>query len=172
MHPSTTRRATRRAASRPGQLGLARSRALVASTAVVVGLGLAGCADAGQGAPEEGVAPPSAAPQATEDAGVTGTDPTSAATEPTRGECNPLPFDEDGDYAAGAAGTARVPLDGDALSVEEVTPAEGWEQELVTEEADEVEIEFTDASGEQSPVQLRVRLVETGLAEAEVCAEQ
>ena len=65
----------------------------------------------------------------------------------------------------GSGGTE--PLEGEALVVEEVLPGEGWEHEVTTESAEEVEITFT---GEDGTTTLHATLGEDGLAAVEVCA--
>lgn len=131
-------------------------------TAAALALALTGCA--GDGDDDPG----GPAPQATAEEGVPGSDPTSSASPDDDG-CVGLPYDDDGDYSAGDAGTARVVLEGDALVVEEVQPAEGWQHEVTTEQADDVEITFR---GDGSEVQLSVELDDDqGLAEVELCTE-
>ena len=137
-----------------------------ALVAALAALALTGCA--GDGGEPDAAAPPSQSPQATEDDGVSGVDPTSEASAPAEGACSALPYDDDGDYSAGEAGTARVVLEGEALVVEEVEPASGWEHEVTTEEDDEVEIAFTSEDGATST--LHVETDDEGLAEVEVCA--
>ncbi|MBX9244450.1 hypothetical protein ICW40_06475 [Actinotalea ferrariae] len=132
-------------------------------TAAALALALTGCTGDG-----DGDDPGGPAPQATAEEGVPGGDPTSSASPDDDG-CVDLPYDDDGDYSAGDAGTARVVLEGDALVVEEVQPAEGWEHEVTAEQADDVEITFRGDGGE---VELSVELDDDqGLAEVELCTD-
>lgn len=131
----------------------------------VLALALTGCSE-GDGA-SESTASPAPAPQATEDQGVSGADPTSEASAPSSGECAALPYDDDGDYSAGEAGTVRIVLEGEGLVLEDVVPMEGWQHEVVTESDDEVEIAFT---GEAGTATLHAALGDDGLTAVEVCA--
>ncbi len=142
-----------------------RTRAALV-TATVLALALTGCTgDDGDG--DEAGDVEEATPQATDDQGAApGSDPTSSAS-PDEDGCVALPYDDDGDYSAGDAGTARVVLEGDALVIEEVEPAEGWQHEVTTEQADEVEIAFR---GDGEETRLSVELDDDqGLAEVELC---
>ncbi len=139
-------------------------------TALVLGvvLVLAGCSDADVPGSGPDAVPDS--PAATEEAAAPGTDPTSAASpEPSAGACQSLPTDDDGDYTVGMAGSAVVRLEGDRLVLGEVTPAEGWQHTVDSEEPTEVEIEFT-RDGERA-LDLEVEIEDDGLPRAEICAD-
>lgn len=137
--------------------------ALALAPVLALALAVAGCSDD----PDDDLDDGAPAPQATEDQGASGADPTSSAAPDDDG-CTDLPFDDDGDYAAGDAGTARVVLEGDALVVEEVRAAEGWQDEVTKEEPDDVEILFR-GDGTQTELSVELDDDRPGIADVEVC---
>lgn len=86
---------------------------------------------------------------------------------PAPGECLELPRDAQGDFTVLDAGTASVESTDGELAVGEVEAAEGWEHEVVTEEAEEVVIVFTGEDGGE--LELRVE-PDGSEATAEVCS--
>ena len=140
-----------------------------AALALGVVLVLAGCGDADVDLPGTGPDAVPESPPSTPAAGVPGADATAAPGDaPADGECQSLPTDADGDYAVADAGSATIRLEGDSLVLDGVTPAEGWEHTVDSEEPTEVEIEFTR---DDQVLDLEVEIGDDGLPEVEVCAD-
>ena len=135
-----------------------RRRTLALAAAVLLALG--GCSG-DDTAPTGGADDASAGPGETVSPAPSGDSTSSPGSE----ECSVLPTDDD-DFAVGDAGTVTVRREGDRLVLGEVRPAEGWQHEVTSEQADEVEVEFTRGTEE---LDLDVEIEDGGVLEAEVC---
>lgn len=135
---------------------------------LAVGLLVTGCAGGGGGGGEQAAATTPAATGATAVQSPTGTDETSAATS-TSSPGTVLPassggaVDElrDGTWQVGDAGEVEFALEGGALSLTEVRPAEGWQHRVADEQPDEIEAHFTrDATDWKFEVELDAETME------------
>lgn len=112
---------------------MARRELLSAAALLAVGLAVAGCASGADGAEMTPAAPATASPTAT---AATGQDVFGEGADELR----------DGVWQIGDAGEVEFALKEGALSLIEVRPAEGWQHRVSDDDADEIEVHFTQGS--------------------------
>ncbi|MGV0838310.1 hypothetical protein [Mycolicibacterium thermoresistibile] len=88
-----------------------------------------------------------------------------APARPARDQCVRIDPAPDGRYQVFDAGTAVVTFADGRLTLESVTPAEGWTHQVDDQEPDEVEIEFR-RDAEQLDLELEV---DDGRLEVKIC---
>ncbi|WP_326546708.1 hypothetical protein QGN32_00225 [Mycolicibacterium sp. ND9-15] len=90
---------------------------------------------------------------------------TAVPARPERHQCVRLEPVPDGRYQVFDAGSAVVTFADGRLTLESVTPAEGWTHQVDDEEADEVEIEFRRGADE---LDLELE-IDNGRLEVKIC---
>lgn len=114
-------------------------------------------------APTAATTAPPGEPATGPDAGQTATE--AAPARPARDQCVRIDPAPDGRYQVFDAGSAVVTFADGRLTLESVTPAEGWTHQVDDQEPDEVEIEFR-RDAEELDLELEV---DDGRLEVKIC---